>query len=112
MRVPQRGHTAMTLKTSQIKSLRAEGHRLHLKPVVTIGQQGLSDNVSQEIDQALVRHELLKIRIPAAGKQDKKDLAATICKQHEAELVELIGNVIVIYRRNAKQDRYSAITGA
>ncbi len=99
----------MDLKTSQIKSLRAEGHRLRLKPVVTIGQHGLSDNVNQEIDQALLRHELLKIRIPALGKQGKKELAATICQQHEALLVEMIGNVIVIYRRNAKQDRYAAI---
>lgn len=80
-----------------------------LKPVVTIGQHGLSDNVNHEIDQALSRHELLKIRIPGQGKQDKKALASVICKQHEAELVELIGNVIVIYRRNGKQDRFAAI---
>ncbi len=99
----------MSLKTSQIKALRAEGHRLHLKPIVTIGQNGLSDNVNLEIDQALSRHELLKLRIPALGKQGKKDLAATICEQHAAELVEMIGNVIVIYRRNAKQDRYAAV---
>ncbi len=99
----------MALKSSQIKSLRAEGHRVRLKPVVTIGQNGLSENVNQEIGQALERHELLKLRVPALGKQGKKDLAATICDAHEAELVEMIGNVIVIYRRNNKQDRYAAL---
>ncbi len=99
----------MALKSSQIKSLRAEGHRVKLKPVVTIGQHGLSDNVNMEIEQALARHELLKLRVPALGKQEKKDLAASICQQHEAELVEMIGNVIVIYRRNIKQDRYAAV---
>ncbi len=101
----------MSLKTSQIKALRAEGHRLHLKPIVTVGQHGLTDNVHQEIDQALSRHELLKLRIPALGKPGKKELAATICAQHTAELVEMIGNVIVVYRRNAKQDRYAAVVG-
>ena len=101
----------MSLNTSQIKSLRAEGHRLRLKPIVTIGQHGLSDNVSQEIDQALNRHELLKIRIPALGKPGKKELATAICQQQQAELVEMIGNVIVIYRRNAKQDRYADFVG-
>ena len=99
----------MTLKSSQIKSLRAEGHRLHLKPVVTIGQNGLTDNVNQEIDLALSRHELLKLRIPGLGKKDKQELAATICEQHGAEPIEMIGNVIVIYRRNGKQDRYAAV---
>lgn len=109
MRFRKNVSIAMALNTSQIKSLRAEGHRLHLKPIVTIGQNGLSDNVDKEIDQALVRHELLKLRIPGSSKPEKKQLASTICKQHEAELVEMIGNVIVIYRRNTKQDRYSAI---
>ena len=102
----------MSLKTSQIKSLRAEGHRLKLKPIVTIGQNGLSDNVNMEIDPALTRHELLKLRVPALNKPEKKDLAATICNQHDAELVEMIGNVIVVYRRNDKQDRYAAIVKA
>ena len=102
----------MSLKSSQIKSLRAEGHRVRLKPVVTIGQNGLSDNVNQEIEQALDRHELLKLRIPALGKQGKKELAATICEAHAADLVEMIGNVIVIYRRNNKQDRYATLLKA
>ena len=43
------------------------------------------------------------------SKPEKKELAATICNQHEAALVEMIGNVIVIYRRNAKQDRYATV---
>ena len=65
--------------------------------------------MNMEIDQALTRHELLKLRVPALNKPEKKELAATICNQHEAELVEMIGNVIVVYRRNARQDRYAAI---
>ena len=55
----------MELNSGQIKRLRAEGHRLKLKPVVTIGQKGLTENLHNEIDQALSHHELVKLRIPA-----------------------------------------------
>jgi len=55
----------MQLTNGQIKRLRAEGHRLKLKPVVIIGQKGLSENLHREIDAALDHHELLKLRIPA-----------------------------------------------
>ena len=97
----------MPLNKGQIKNLRAEGHRLKLKPVVTLGQNGLSENVETEIEIALAHHELLKLRIPALEKSDKKDLAASICKKNSAELVQAIGNVIVIYRRNEKTDRFA-----
>jgi RNA-binding protein YhbY len=50
----------MKLTSGQVKRLRAEGHRLKLKPVVIIGQKGLSENLHQEIDSALDHHELLK----------------------------------------------------
>jgi RNA-binding protein len=99
----------MDLSRAQIKRLRAEGHRLKLKPVVTIGQKGLSDNLQHEIDTALAHHELLKLRIPALDKPARRELAERICGTHNATLVEAIGGVIVIYRRNAKSDRFAAI---
>ncbi len=99
----------MELSSAQIKRLRAECHRRGLKPVVTIGQQGLSDTVSSEIDQALTRHELVKLRIPALPKADKRELARELCQQHAAIQVEAIGHVLVLYRRNPETDRFSAV---
>lgn len=98
----------MNLTSGQIKQLRAAGHRLKLKPVVIVGQNGLSDNLQAEIGSALSHHELIKLRIPALGKAGKRELAADICSRHDAQLVEAIGNVIVIYRRNQEKDRYAA----
>ena len=99
----------MSLSSGQIKRLRAEGHRLKLKPVVIIGQKGLSENLHNEIDQALNHHEIIKVRIPALDKPDKAELARLICDRHGAILVESIGSIIVIYRRNGETDRYAAI---
>ena len=99
----------MKLSSAQIKKLRAEGHRLKLKPVVTIGQKGLSDSLHSEIDTALGHHELLKLRIPGADRATKRELAEFLCEHHHANLVEMIGNVIVMYRPNPDTDRFSKL---
>ena len=101
----------MELTSAQMKRLRAESHRLKLKPVVIIGQKGLSENLHDEIDVALSHHELLKLRIPALEKAGKRELAALICARHDAQLIQSIGNVIVIYRPNPEIDRFAALVG-
>jgi len=97
----------MDLSKSSIKNLRAESHRLKLKPVVMIGQHGLSDNVHNEIDIALGHHELIKVRVPGQAREDKKAMIDSICKKHRADLIQGIGNVAVLYRRNSEIDRYA-----
>ena len=99
----------MHLNKAQIKQLRAESHRLMLKPVVMIGQGGLSDNVQTEISIAIEHHELIKVRIPAMAKAEKKQFIETICAKHQATLVTAIGNVIVIYRHNDKTNRFASL---
>ncbi|MGB5327465.1 MAG: YhbY family RNA-binding protein [Gammaproteobacteria bacterium] len=97
------------MNSGQVKRLRAEGHRLKLKPIVTIGQKGLTENLHNEIDTALSHHELVKLRIPALDKPGKRQLSELICGQHQAYLVESIGNVIVIYRLNKENNRYQTV---
>jgi RNA-binding protein len=99
----------MSLNKAQIKGLRAESHRLKLKPVVIIGQNGLSDNVQHEIALALEQHELIKIRIPALGKVEKRELVETICVRNQATLITAIGHVIIIYRGNQKSRRFETL---
>ena len=99
----------MELNSGQIKRLRAQGHRLKLKPVVTIGQKGLTENLHHEIEVALDHHELIKLRIPALDKSGKHELSQLICEQHQAYLVESIGSIIVIYRLNKEINRYATV---
>ena len=99
----------MELNSGQIKRLRAQGHRLKLKPVVTIGQKGLTENLHHEIEVALDHHELIKLRIPALDKSGKHELSQLICEQHQAYLVESIGSIIVIYRLNEEINRYATV---
>ncbi|MFI3179727.1 MAG: ribosome assembly RNA-binding protein YhbY [Methylococcaceae bacterium] len=79
------------------KKLRAEAHTL--KPVVMIGQSGLTGGVLAELDQALNIHELLKVRI-RAERDERKLITEKICTDSGAELIQSIGQIAVIYRLN------------
>ena len=70
-----------------------------LKPVVMVGQFGLTEAVFNEIEIALNVHELIKIKVRAEREQ-RKDYAEKICTQTGAELIQSIGQIIVIYRLN------------
>lgn len=87
---------------NQIKQLRTIGHKL--RPVVTVAGKGLSDTVIAEIDAALTRHELIKIKL-AVGNRETKGLVTTeLCERTGAEVVQSIGNIILVLRRAAKPD--------
>lgn len=102
----------MTLSSQQIRALRAEAHRIKLKPVVMIGQHGLSENVMNELEQSIAHHELIKIKIPALDKPQKMELIQDICLQLQADLVQNIGHVAVLFRQNPKSQVFNKILKA
>jgi RNA-binding protein len=79
------------------KKLRAEAHAL--KPVVMIGQSGLTVAVLAEIEQALNSHELIKVKI-RAERDERKQISEKICAETGAEIIQSIGQIAVIYRFN------------
>jgi RNA-binding protein len=87
----------VNLTGKQKNFLRGLAH--HRNPVVAIGNAGLSAPVLTEIELALVRHELLKLKLPAGNKQERTALLASICVETLAEPVQIIGRVGVIYRQ-------------
>ena len=97
---------ALSLTNQQIRALRAESHRLKLKPVVMIGHNGLSENVVHELNQALDHHELIKVRIPGMDKDEKAAFVAQVCQQTNAVVIQKIGHVIVLFRQNDDNQRF------
>lgn len=85
------------LKGSQRKWLRGMAHSL--KPVVQIGRQGLSEAVLGEIDAALSDHELIKVQA-AAPKEEKQEIGRRIEEATGAEVVGLIGHILILFRQN------------
>ena len=89
----------MPLDEKQKRDLRQRGHAL--KPVVIIGNAGLSEAVIREIDLSLEHHELLKVRLGGADREEKARLITSLCESCRAELVQSIGHIALIYRKRS-----------
>ena len=88
------------MDTTDKKRLRAEAHSQ--KPVIMIGQAGLTPAVLAEIEIALDCHELLKVRI-RAEREDRKTIGDEIVAATGAEMIQMIGQIAVIYRPNPEK---------
>ena len=69
-----------------------------LKPFVMIGQHGLSESVLAELESTLLKHELIKIKLRVSDREEKQQIVDKIIKLSKAELVQVIGGVLVIFR--------------
>lgn len=95
----------MSLTSKQRSFLRGKAH--HLDPVVMIGKEGISDAVLRATDKALEDHELIKIKIPAADQDEFHATVDELMSQTNAEMVQKIGHLLVIFRRAQKPGRIS-----
>lgn len=95
----------MKLTDQQKRHLRGLGHTL--KPVVILGNAGLTENVLAEIEQALTYHELIKVRVNAADRAARAALIEAICEQAQGQAVQTIGHILLLFRRNPKKPRVS-----
>ena len=86
------------LTNNQIKHLKGLAH--DLKPVVMIGDKGLTEAVMEEVKIALDSHELIKINIRADDRQERDKIIEKIIKKSQSAKVQTIGGKLVIFKRN------------
>lgn len=86
----------MNLNNKQKQYLKGLAHPL--KPVVMLGNNGLTEGVLAEIEQALMHHELIKIKIAAEERETKALIVDAIVRETKASNVQVIGNMLVLYR--------------
>ncbi|MGD8378030.1 MAG: ribosome assembly RNA-binding protein YhbY [Gammaproteobacteria bacterium] len=91
------------LTETQRKHLRGLAHAL--KPVVQTGNAGLSDAVLKELEKALEHHELIKVRLVAADRDDRNQMLDRLLEETGATLVQRVGHVATLFRRNAEKPR-------
>lgn len=87
-------------------ALKARAH--HLNPVVMVGQKGLTDAVIQETDAALRAHELIKVRVFGDEREERLAICEALCAAVDAQLVQHIGKLLVLYRKNEEEDKRSS----
>ncbi|MFW7377736.1 MAG: ribosome assembly RNA-binding protein YhbY [Oligoflexus sp.] len=86
----------MKLNNKQKKFLKGKAH--DLPAVVYVGNNGISEGVLREINQTLDCHELIKIKVRCDDQESMQSLVEEIQAQASANLVQVIGHTVVLYR--------------
>ncbi|QJC96920.1 RNA binding protein [Bacillus mojavensis] len=86
------------LTGKQKRFLRSKAH--HLSPIFQVGKGGVNDNMIKQISEALEARELIKISVLQNCEDDKNDVAEALVKGSHAELVQTIGNTIVLFKES------------
>ncbi|MBX3706921.1 MAG: ribosome assembly RNA-binding protein YhbY [Pseudomonadales bacterium] len=90
------------LATRDRKRLRQIAH--HLDPVIAVGDQGVSQAVIAETERALDDHELIKVRVHDADREERARVAEALAEACNAVVVQSIGRIVVLYRRNPEAE--------
>lgn len=92
----------MSISSNLRRQFKSQAHAL--KPIVIVGAAGITAAVLKETDRALNDHELIKVKIASQDREARKAMAIEICTALNANLIQQIGQIIVIYRENQKED--------
>ena len=79
------------------KALKARAHSLD--PIIHLGGKGLTAALIAEVDRALTAHELIKVRAGELERKEREAALQEICARLEAQPVQHIGKVLVLYRK-------------
>lgn len=90
----------MSLSREQRREYRAIAH--NLKPVIIVGDKGLTENLQGELERALTDHELIKIKVASQDREARQEAINALCEFSGAEVVQTIGKIAVIMRRAKK----------
>jgi RNA-binding protein len=86
------------------KALRAAGH--HLSPVVQVGKEGVTPAVLQQLDEALLAHELVKVKVGSESPEDRFETAARVAAGRGLQLAQLLGRTLLVYRKHPTRPRF------
>ena len=93
----------MPLNNEQKKQYKSIGH--DLKPVLIVAGNGLTEGVIAELERALADHELIKVEIRSEDREERAAAIAALCKAGRADLVQVIGKMALIYRKNPQVNK-------
>ena len=90
-----------TARGKQRRYLRGLG--VNLDAVVFIGKEGITDAVLAELGRVLKKRELVKVRLLDNVDGDRKDVAKELARKAEAELIQVLGRTVLLWRRNEEK---------
>ncbi|MCF6345535.1 MAG: ribosome assembly RNA-binding protein YhbY [Thiomicrorhabdus sp.] len=90
------------LSNNQKKYLRGIAHGLN--PMIMIGANGVTESLMEELEGTLSHHEILKIKIAAADRDERQKITERILNETGALLVQAVGKTCIIYRQNEETE--------
>lgn len=93
----------MKLSEPQKRHLKGLAH--HLKPVVIVGQAGVTEGVLEETGVALDAHELIKVKVNAGDREQRDAMIQTIAEATGAVFIHRIGHIAIFFRRNSRKPK-------
>jgi RNA-binding protein len=97
------------LTERQKKYLRTQAHKL--KPVVTVGDKGVTPPLLSELASALDHHELLKVSVRAGDREARDAVVAELVEASGATLITRVGNVATLFKARVQDSRISLPSG-
>ena len=91
----------MKLTSKQIKFLKSEAH--HLKPIVLMGANGLTEGIIVEIESAVAFHELVKVKLVSSDKETKDLIIDAILRETHSAFVQVVGNILTLYKSSPEK---------
>jgi RNA-binding protein len=86
------------------RKLRAAAHGL--APVVHTGKEGITPAVIKQVTGALHDHELIKVKIAGESPDDRFEIAERLAREPGVQVVQIVGRVLVLYKRHPEQPAF------
>lgn len=107
--LPDRGAAPGKIGGKAIRHLRGLGH--HLDPVVQIGKEGITDALVDAAKEALLAHELVKVRVGSEAPIDRKDAGAELAERTGSTLAQTLGRTFLLYKRHPNKPKITLPRG-
>ncbi|MFI5359650.1 MAG: ribosome assembly RNA-binding protein YhbY [Halanaerobiales bacterium] len=93
------------LSGKQRSYLRAQANKLN--PIIHVGKGGIDQALIDQMEEALTAHELVKGKVLKNSLEEVRDVAVKLAESCNAEIVQVIGNIFILYRRNKEKPIYT-----
>jgi len=89
------------------RSLRAAGH--HLSPAVQVGKDGVTEALLRQVSQALLDHELIKVKVGTESPEDRFEAAERLGVETGAAVAQILGRTVLLYKKHPERPRFEKV---
>jgi RNA-binding protein len=86
------------------KALRAAGH--HRPVVVQVGKEGVTEPLLRQLEEALLAHELVKVKVGTECPEDRFEVGAIFAAEPGVQLAQILGRTLLVYRKHPQRPRF------